>query len=301
MLEGLRKIPVKVYRSTDTNAPVLQGIKGSLKTLLKACLVTGYGHEDPLGWAMPFEETNRAAFQSTEETSNKHYLWVDHDSKQYNAQVAGAVSMTSLDDISGTFGQGYTPVSYQNYQTPWILIGHEKAFVLLMLGTYPVYSGTQGNMIYFGDVPSLFPTDVGNTILMRLPAYNDNGFSYSNGNTFFNNICFAADVHSMIPVTGRLWSMISYYANYFNNLGKVTADTEQLIAFPSYIIQGELLKNACMRALLAGVFIPSLSPESGIGDVTYPEMEAFVRCPVCETYGGYSSAVFVHKQYWLGV
>ena len=51
--------PVTLYQSTDTDAPQLANAQGSLKTLLKACLVTGYGDKQPLGWAMPFEEDNK--------------------------------------------------------------------------------------------------------------------------------------------------------------------------------------------------------------------------------------------------
>ena len=47
-------IPVKVFRSTDTDAPQIAGGRGDVKMVLKACLVSGYGSGDkrkePLGW-----------------------------------------------------------------------------------------------------------------------------------------------------------------------------------------------------------------------------------------------------------
>ena len=47
-------IPVKVFRSTDTDAPQIAGGRGDVKMVLKACLVSGFGSGDkrkePLGW-----------------------------------------------------------------------------------------------------------------------------------------------------------------------------------------------------------------------------------------------------------
>ena len=47
-------IPVTVYKSTDADAPQLAGGRGDLKTVIKACLVAGFGsgsnRKEPLGW-----------------------------------------------------------------------------------------------------------------------------------------------------------------------------------------------------------------------------------------------------------
>lgn len=38
-----QRVPVKVYRWDDEGAPQVESAAGSIKTILKACLVTGYG------------------------------------------------------------------------------------------------------------------------------------------------------------------------------------------------------------------------------------------------------------------
>ena len=77
MFSQTTKIPAKVYRSTDKDAPKLDAVAGSLKTLLKACLVTGYGADDsrkePAGWAMPFENDVSAVFRSQSPESTKYW------------------------------------------------------------------------------------------------------------------------------------------------------------------------------------------------------------------------------------
>ena len=54
-----QRVPVKVYRWDDEGAPQVESAAGSIKTILKACLVTGYGEgnkrKDGLGWEMAFE------------------------------------------------------------------------------------------------------------------------------------------------------------------------------------------------------------------------------------------------------
>ena len=46
-----------IYRSTDASPPVLNGTAGSLRALLLACLVDGYGAKAAAGWAETFNQT----------------------------------------------------------------------------------------------------------------------------------------------------------------------------------------------------------------------------------------------------
>ena len=79
--------PVTVYRSTDTNAPQLTKTAGSLKTVLKACLVEGYGSQPALGWDMPYENGMKAVFRSKDPKATKTALRVDNAANTY-AEVA---------------------------------------------------------------------------------------------------------------------------------------------------------------------------------------------------------------------
>lgn len=49
------RVPVKVYRWDDANAPVLDKKANCVASIFKACLVTGYGNQQPAGWSMPYE------------------------------------------------------------------------------------------------------------------------------------------------------------------------------------------------------------------------------------------------------
>lgn len=51
------RVPVKVYRWDDTGAPALDKSVGCIGTILKACLVTGYGTKVSAGWTLTHEDT----------------------------------------------------------------------------------------------------------------------------------------------------------------------------------------------------------------------------------------------------
>lgn len=55
----------RVYKSTDSSAPVLVGGVSSLIDLLDKCLVTGYGSQTAAGWSKPYTGTNKAAFRNS--------------------------------------------------------------------------------------------------------------------------------------------------------------------------------------------------------------------------------------------
>jgi len=76
----------RIYRSTDSGAPVLTGQAGSLLNLLDKCLVDGYGSKTAAGWSRAYTGTNKAAYR--------------------NSVAAGGTGMylRVLDDGSGTGG-----------------------------------------------------------------------------------------------------------------------------------------------------------------------------------------------------
>ena len=166
------RTPVHVFKSTDNNAPKLINAQGSLKTLLKACLVTGYGDKSSLEWAMPFEETNSAVFQS-KTSRNQHFLNVDNNTYSNRADIALYRNMSGINQGSGkvNYSSGFDGDSlsdtnlwkYAGYEreTRWMLIGNDRAFMLLLCNR----AKTCSNVLFFGDVPSILPNDTGNTIL----------------------------------------------------------------------------------------------------------------------------------------
>ena len=69
-----------VYTSQDTDAPQLSSTAGALNTVIKGCLVTGYGVKPAAGWDIAHEDmaTKKLALRSKNPKSIKSvYLFSD--------------------------------------------------------------------------------------------------------------------------------------------------------------------------------------------------------------------------------
>lgn len=171
-----QRVPVKVYRWDDEGAPQVESAAGSIKTILKACLVTGYGEgnkrKDGLGWEMAFEKTQEACFRSTHPKATKWWLGVDDtkylaggDRDNRYADVCGI-----LEPTSATAGKAVQYVRHNSYRVrftsayysdnsfrlKWVLVGHARAFALILLSP-DKSSGSP--VLYFGEFPSLAVAD----------------------------------------------------------------------------------------------------------------------------------------------
>lgn len=64
------KYPVKYYSHLDAGAPQLADTDGVIKTILKACLVTGYGTKAGAGWTALFDDAFRIVLRRPLRTGN---------------------------------------------------------------------------------------------------------------------------------------------------------------------------------------------------------------------------------------
>lgn len=259
MTQQFRQIPVKVYKSTDAGAPVIQsGILGGIINVLRACLVDGYGGKQGLGWEIPFADTNKITFRSKDPTSNKDFLYVGNTVNNV-ADVKGYRDMTSISSGTGMFNyQSTTPyvnVSYRDgsWKTPWFLVGHEKAFVLCLFNTQG-YRG--GSYIYFGDVPSFIAGDTGNTVLCASWSTTSSaGWDSSESGKYGTNFpVFATGIGSIVPYVSKLSYLgcgAGSYQNYdsFDQPISIAASIISVSTSPVYITA----YNA-HRAIFGGIY-----------------------------------------------
>lgn len=137
-----------VYRSTDPGAPALTGQNGSLRDVLRAVLVTGYGSggdaKAGAGWTEAFSGTNVSAFRNSPVTGTGAYLRVD-DSSTYagsNARNCLFRAFESMSNVDTGTGPAPTTAQYaQGLLTPksrtldsaaraWVVVANERAFYL---------------------------------------------------------------------------------------------------------------------------------------------------------------------------
>jgi len=170
-------MPTRMYKSTDPGAPTLRGQVGSLISVLRACLVDGFGSNPPLGWSMPYTDGNnpplRAHFRQAPKTGWGQYdLEVKDDgSTSLGADAsfaeawgwAGATGLAAGDlafPVRTAEGMVHRKSATTNATARrWMLVGTDRSFIFV------AYHASGGDWAaaeawFFGDIIPVGPTDV---------------------------------------------------------------------------------------------------------------------------------------------
>lgn len=176
---------VRIYRSTDTSAPTLNGAAGSMITVLDAILVNGYGSMTAAGWAKEFSGTNKAAYRAA--SGNRLRLRVD-DTGTLDARVVGYESMTDVDTGTNAFptaaqfsgGLYWRKGNDTGTTRPWICAATATYFFFMCAASTTTYAAQWSTGIYkFGDFTSYVSGDAYNTLIDG-----NTGAGISTSNTF---------------------------------------------------------------------------------------------------------------------
>ena len=183
-------IPVKVFKSSDTDAPQLSGGRGDLKTLLKACLVTGWGsgenRKEPLGWEIVAGTESAdgydCAFRPTDITSAQNIInvagingWSTNVSAYFDVGIDGA-----LVDPSPTLP------AIPTWAAPgvdWVIVGHSRSFIVVIRARTALggsQAGANCSTFFFGELTDRINNARGNSILVRFYSGYD-AFNYAYG------------------------------------------------------------------------------------------------------------------------
>lgn len=271
MSQQFRQIPVKVYLSTDENAPIVHSDKSNeVLSMLRACLVDGYGDKPSLGWEIPFIDNNKITFRSQDPTSNKCILLLDATRFNRTVFCYGYQNMTSISRGSGLFRQprANLPITRDTgngYAMKWGVIGHEKAFI-----AWVFFENGSGTCLYFGDVPSFISGDTGNTILLHsntIETYN--GYNSNSSSLNFADGVFSSEWNTKtqvnIGISYNKFGTNSNSTRLDQNID-ITSNPPIVTTQPVYLHTSNL-----PRAILSGIFWPS----AGIRIQDRPESQKY--------------------------
>ncbi|MEI8616064.1 hypothetical protein P4S54_21370 [Shewanella sp. PP-He15 brown] len=163
-------LPVTVYRYTDEGAPQLVTSSASeWITILKKCLVEGYGSKSALGWTVAFEDALnfKIAFRNTTLNggSGGYFQFNGANTATATCTLRCAESMTALDSfIKQVPARG---LRGQNTYRGWEIIGTSRGFYLILHRTSNLLMSDTtdtSQYIYYqtyfiGDVDSLYAND----------------------------------------------------------------------------------------------------------------------------------------------
>ncbi len=178
---------VTVYRWDDANAPQKSEIKNSLITIIKACLVTGYGDKKGAGWSMPFEDNDEGikVFRPAQGIEHDFYLKMSaDDGTQTNAELL--VNMTAIDNGDSLIAYD-SPYKYakSSFTDRWVLIASDRSFWLFTEQKNGTYENVhrKGSFFFCGDTAKSGAGD--RCILLDYTAGNGD---YASFNGLFDNL-----------------------------------------------------------------------------------------------------------------
>lgn len=234
-----------IYNSLDANAPQLTIAAGTLKTVLKACLVTGYGSKPAAGWEIAWADdvANKIALRSKNQTSIKSVLLID-DNAAASATVTAYTGWDSATNVGiGQFATGYFVKRWNTGFTPsWIVIATDKFFYLFV--QIPNGDTTTKNMNGFGDCYSA-RNDKSYSVLLANRTTN-----YSNTEIGYTSIKNQEGNDTIFPLT-----LFPKYNNN-NNFGDRAAADISATAKSNYVSSTAILSKFALYTTVDGYIQP---------------------------------------------
>ena len=170
------KYPVKYYSWQDTQAPQLSNADGVIKTILKACLVTGYGSKAGAGWTALFEDSYRIVLRRPLRTGNPPDIKIENGTISGSTKrhrIVAQDNPTGLDDTN-ELSSVFTMMRDTKASKEWYCIVTDFAFLLC----YQMSEGgatLRNNACFVGSVKKLKDADQDIFFLWKNPKETGNG------------------------------------------------------------------------------------------------------------------------------
>lgn len=174
------KYPVKYYSWQDTQAPQLSNVDGAIKTILKACLVTGYGSKAGAGWTALFEDAYRIVLRRPLRTGNPPDIKIENGTISGSTKRHRIVAQNNPASISDTkeLSSVFTMMKDPSCGVEWHCIVTDFAFLLCYQMSEANADISRNNAFFVGSSKNLKDADLDVFLLYKNPKETGNG----NGN-----------------------------------------------------------------------------------------------------------------------
>lgn len=159
--------PVLRFSSTDAGAPQINynaRVAGDVKTVLKACLVTGYGDKASAGWSIANEVNHVAEFVSPSVAMSDYRLGIDDTSTSsttwYYQYQDVRVNPSYNAPIKSLSAANKTHAS-----NGWQLLVTERGIMFIEIIFHTSLNKTAARLTYFGQVKSALPSSDGRNMM----------------------------------------------------------------------------------------------------------------------------------------
>lgn len=172
------KYPVKYYSWQDDQAPQLANVDGVIKTILKACLVTGYGSKAGAGWTALFEDAYRIVLRRPLRTGNPPDIKIENGTitgTTVRHRIVAQDNPMGLDDTN-ELSSVFTMMRDAKAGKEWHCIVTDFAFLLCYQMSESAAT-LRNNAFFVGSVKKLQDADQDIFFLWKNPEENGNGNS----------------------------------------------------------------------------------------------------------------------------
>lgn len=233
--------PVLMYSSTDANAPQINlaaRTAGDVKTVLKACLVTGYGTKQGAGWSIQNETATVAEFVSPSALMSDYRFGVDDNS------TSSTIFYYMYQNAKQGFSYANTPKNPQNTtlnspKNAWTLLVTAQGILWIEKFLHAPTNLEMCRVFYWGRVKSALINDAGKNISMYIFGY---GAQVGTSSAFFSNNGFYHIALANYTSCDKNGANISALQNPATNRSAATIElTNSVFLSSSGILLGEMM------------------------------------------------------------
>ncbi len=180
-LQQPNRYPVHFYSSKDKQAPILEDVDGSIKAILKACLIEGYGDKQGAGWTLAFEDDFACVLRMPKRTGNPPDIKIEngvingkarHKITSYQFETC-----TGLDD-SNEIASVNLLARDRTCGEQWYLVACDVGFIFCyQMGEngYGRDSSKRNHALYIGEIQKLKDSEQAIFIATQSRTVNDSG------------------------------------------------------------------------------------------------------------------------------
>lgn len=271
--------PVLRFSSTDADAPQIDynaRVAGDVKTILKACLVTGYGDKASAGWSIVNEVDHVAEFVSPSVAMSDYRLGID-DRSASSTTWYYQYQDVRVNPIYSNPTKSFRYADKSHVDNGWQLLVTERGMIFVELVQHTVAAKLSTRITYIGQMKSAISGDVENMLF----------FNIGHDATIENNQIYSRSYIQPVLGTQLDTSLIAITSSTRDN----TFDLKTISLTSRIFVdsaQGIL-------ATVAGIYSQDVAQESEIYGVRERKIDSFTVLDVTAGYS-YSSEVGVYNR-----
>ena len=178
--------PVLRFSSTDADAPQINynaPTAGDRKTVIKACLVTGYGATASAGWSVVNEVNHVAEFVSPSADMSDYRLGIDDTSTSNTTWYYQHQDVRVNPSYNNTLIKNFTNIKLTSAANGWQLLATAQGIIFIEVLDDNIAKGLVTRVTYFGRIKSALKNDENSNI-----AYWSVGHNASDPTAFWNEV-----------------------------------------------------------------------------------------------------------------